>query len=303
MEIVHKRKERHMKHPTSSNRKRFRLPARTVITVLIVALAATLVTSCDGPAAPGRAGSPTVPAITTQGTQRNPTPALPAAEQAAAPQELPIRAALFVDETMSMEAAAVARVTPQSLAPLLDRLATSGGEIALGFVRDRSNGALLRLFVPAPPEAPAAAPVAPENIFAAAAAKKQQDSKLAAYEQSRRAWQADALVRTRAFADAVAPFLAREPDAPSTDIRSAVVRADVFLSEPPRFPRGAKNLAVFVSDGVDTLANGAAPRMNATAEVLVVNGTGSIGYLAPYQPVRFESVEAAMQYAARGGRP
>ncbi|HKO55718.1 MAG TPA: hypothetical protein VJ276_07550, partial [Thermoanaerobaculia bacterium] len=161
----------------------------------------------------------------------------------------------------------------------------------------------LRLFVPAPPEQPTTGHTTAENIFATAAMKKAQAARLAAYEEAHRAWEADAIVRTRAFAEVIAPFLAREPDAPSTDIRSAVVRADIFLSEPPRFQRGAKNIAIFISDGVDTLANGTPPRMNASAEVLVVNGTGSIGYLAPYRPVRFESVEAAMQYAARGGRP
>lgn len=217
-----------------------------------------------------------------------------------APQ--PVRVVIFVDETLSMEQAAVARVTTESLTPLLDRLATSGGEIALGFVRDRSNGALLRLFIPAPPEPPAGTTARPKNLFAAAAEQNRNAGALAAYDDSRRAWRADATVRCRAFAEAVAPFLAREPDAPKTDIRSAIVRADVFLSEPPRFPHAAKNIAVFVSDGVDTLAEGAPPRLNSSTEVLVVNGTGSIGYLAPYRPVRFEAVDAAMRYAAEGGR-
>src|SRR5262249_36164069 len=39
----------------------------------------------------------------------------------------PLRIALFIDETLSMAGASVSRVTPESLAPVLERLANSGG--------------------------------------------------------------------------------------------------------------------------------------------------------------------------------
>jgi hypothetical protein len=49
-------------------------------------------------------------------------------------------------------------------APVYDRLAISGGELAVGLVRDDSNRPFARLFVPAPPEAPPARPQ-PKNVF------------------------------------------------------------------------------------------------------------------------------------------
>jgi hypothetical protein len=196
--------------------------------------------------------------------------------------------------------ARVPQISAATLAPIFERLQTSGGELAIGFIRERSDAALLRLYIPTPPEPPLTRSL-PKNIFAAASARKREDEERRRYEALRRAWRAEASARVNAFASAVAPLLARQPDALRTDIRSALVRADLFLAEPTACGRTAKNLVILVTDGIDNVNASDPPRMKAPADVLLVNGAGTVAYLAPLHPVRFESLEAALRFAFTEG--
>jgi hypothetical protein len=213
----------------------------------------------------------------------------------------PLRAAAFDDQTGSMRDARVGQVSPATFAPLYERLAVSGGELAFGLIRDRSDAPLVRLYVPPPPVAPRFAEAQSTNVFAAAAVKKREDSERAQYEVRLRAWRAETSARINVFASAIAPLLNQEPNAPRTDIRSALVRADVFLAEPTSFPVPPKNVVILVTDGIDTVNGGDLPHPSAPADILIVNGVGSVGYLAPLHPVRFESLDAALRFAVREG--
>ena len=144
---------------------------------------------------------------------------------------------MFPDQTKSSEVARIAKPTIADFAPLFDRLRTSGGEIGFGRIRDHSNAPLIRLYLPAPPDPPASAPPTPGNIFAAANTKKRDDTERKKYEAARQAWLADATARINAFIVAVTPLLDAPDDAPRTDVRSAIVRADLFLAEPSPFSR------------------------------------------------------------------
>lgn len=221
----------------------------------------------------------------------------PVSVQSALP---PLRVVVFVDQTISMDGARVAPVVAAQFAPVYERLALSGGELAVGLVRDDSDRPFARLFVPAPPDAPPARPQ-PKNVFEAAAARKREDAERARHEQTRRAWRSDITARQAIFARTVEPILSRPADAPSTDIWSALRRADVFLSEPNAFGRATRNVVILVSDGVETASRAAAPRLSAPAQILLVNGAGEIGKLAPLAPIRFESLDAALRYAVADG--
>lgn len=227
--------------------------------------------------------------------------ARPPSERLAVQSTLPpLRVVVFVDQTTSMDGARVAPVMAAQFAPVYERLAISGGELAVGLVRDDSDRPFARLFVPAPPDAPTARPQ-PKNMFEAAAARKREDAERARHEQVRRSWRSDATARQAVFARTVEPLLARPADAPSTDIWSALRRADVFLSEPNAFARPTRNVVILVSDGVETTSRAAAPRLSAPAQILLVNGAGEIGKLAPLAPIRFESLDAALRYAVADG--
>jgi hypothetical protein len=212
----------------------------------------------------------------------------------------PLRVVVFVDQTTSMDGARVAPVIASQFAPVYERLARSGGELAVGLVREESDRPFARLFVPTPPDAPSAGR-RPKNVFEAAAARKREDAQQARYEQIRRARQSDIAARQAVFVRTVEPLLSPAADAPSTDIWSALRRADVFLSEPNAFGRPTVNVVVLVSDGVETASRAAAPRMSAPALILLVNGAGEIGKLGPLAPIRFESLDAALRYAVADG--
>lgn len=214
----------------------------------------------------------------------------------------PLRGVIGIDESGSMTAARVAPVTVASLAPIFDRLETSGGELAVAFITDQSNAPLLRLYVPQPPELPVAQPVS-DNIFERAAEKKREEQERNVYAAQYRAWRSDASARVNAFSIALTQRLDQPQNAPRTDIRSAVSRADLFLSEPITYTRAPKNLAVFITDGIDNMSATPAPAFSVPADVFIVNGCGTMAYLTPLHPARFESLEAALRFAVpEGGR-
>jgi hypothetical protein len=213
----------------------------------------------------------------------------------------PLRVVVFVDQSRSMEGARVSPVSAANFLCVYERLAASGGEFAVGLIRDDSDRPFARLFIPAPPEVPAARAL-PPNVFAAAAARERENEERARCEEAWRTWRAEMGARQAAFGRSIEPLLARPADAPATDIFSALRRADVFLSEPSAFPRTTRNIVILVSDGVETAAaGGAAPRLNAPAEIVLVNGAGAMGNLASLAPVRFESLNAALRYAVIDG--
>jgi hypothetical protein len=213
--------------------------------------------------------------------------------------QAPLRAIVDIDKSRSMFAARVPRVSSSAFAPLFERLETSGGELAVGLIRDRSDAPLLRLFVPAPPQLLVDRAI-PRNVFGAASAKKREEAERSRYALQRQEWHADAEARVNAFVGALA-HLEREPDAVRTDIRSALVRANLFLAEPTTFDHPAKNIVILITDGIDNVNVDPPPMFSATAEVLLVNGNGTVAYLAPLHPIRFESLDAALRFAVTEG--
>lgn len=215
----------------------------------------------------------------------------------------PVRVVVFVDQTCSMRKARSASISASSLTLLVDRLATSGGEVALGLIRDRSDAPLARLFIPAPPTLPARPLRAKENIFIAAAAERRSVAERAVQSRAIAGWRADARDRVAVFRADIAPYLERRYDARSTDIHAALLRAEVFAGEPTLFPERPRTVVILVTDGLETVNASCPLRFRASAEILLVNGTGSVGGLAPLHPVRFESLAAAIRYALREGGP
>ena len=234
--------------------------------------------------------------------KRSAAPASTASVSQTAPApQAPLRIVVFVDQSRSMEAARVSPVAAASFACVYDRFAISGGELAVGLIRDDSDRPFARLFVPPPPSAPALLPL-PPNVFAAAAARKRENAERALQEAARRAWQSEMGLRQAAFGRSIKPLLARPADAPATDIFSALRRADVLLSEPNAFPRNTRNVVILVSDGMETVAVGGPPPLSVPTEIVLVNGAGEIGSLASLGPIRFESLDAALRYSvAEGG--
>ena len=109
-----------------------------VVRILFIVATTAALTGCEVQARAVPKGSPT-------STQPRVGTGLP-----------PLRGVIGVDESGSMNTARVPLVTVPSLAPIFDRLETSGGAPAIAFITDQSNAPLLRLYVPRPPDAPLA---------------------------------------------------------------------------------------------------------------------------------------------------
>jgi hypothetical protein len=200
-----------------------------------------------------------------------------------------------------MAGARVAPVTPKHFAPIFERLQTTGGEFALGLIRDRSDGPLARVYVPRPPRPPATSLRPSKNIFEAATARKVEEAAQAAYEVRLRAWRAEAATRLNVFTSTIAPLLAADADARRTDIASALLRAEVFLAEPTAFSRVTPDVILLVTDGVETVKPAEPPHLGVRARLLLVNGTGGVGCLGPLHPIRFEGLDAAVRFAIEEG--
>jgi hypothetical protein len=221
--------------------------------------------------------------------------------QTAAPPAAPFRGIAFVDQTASMREARIGRITPASFAPIYERLMTSGGEFGLGLIRDRSDGPLARLYVPAPPAPPTASTVRAKNIFDAAALRKREDAAQADYKARLRTWHSEAAARVSVFRSTIGPLLDANADARLTDIRSALLRAEVFLAEPTSFRAAAASVILLVTDGVETVNPSESPHLAVAARVLLVNGTGNLGCLGELHPIRFEGLDAAVRFAVEEG--
>lgn len=214
----------------------------------------------------------------------------------------PLRVVIFVDQTASIQTARVPRVCSAAIAPLLDRIGTAGGEAALGFIRDRSDAPLIRVYVPEPPRI-AVAPVAQgrSNVFRAAALKRRADAEQEQYSAAVEAWRRKGALRLNAFRSAIEPLLAKPNDARRTDIHAALLRAEVFVGEPTTFRHPSRSVVILVTDGVDTVTKAELTTFSGSAELLLVNGTGAQGTLGSLHPLRFESLDAAVRYVVGEG--
>lgn len=215
----------------------------------------------------------------------------------------PFRAAVLYDVTASRNEARIS-ASLDDFAPIFDRLHISGGEVGFGLIREDSDHALIRCYVPAPPEPPPPPTPAANggNLFVNANNRKREDIERKRYEAKRRAWDADANARINAFIVAITPLIEAPGDAPATDLTAAVERGDLMIAEPSEFT-GAATAIILITDGLHNATSKTTPTMRSTARVAIVNGVGSMGALAKLTPtpLRFESTAAAVRYFAEDG--
>jgi hypothetical protein len=216
-------------------------------------------------------------------------PTLPAAELR------PLRVAVLLDQTGSTTSTRVPRLEPADFSDLLDRVLMSGGEIAVGAIRDRSNRPLLRCRVEQKPERRAQAPAEKMNPFLKQKLMRTYVLDKSKEDQIEAAWKEQAQTQVEIFREKLREVL-DAPLAGRTDVNGAVLRADLFLAEPDDgWRQPTFRFALFHSDGMDNVREPVAS-MRSGATVLVVNGSASLGALSALKPVAFESFGAAIRY-------
>ena len=212
----------------------------------------------------------------------------------------PVKIACLQDKTGSSEDG-VPQLTLKEVEVLIQMLRRCGGEIGFGLIRDRSNQALLRLRIEAPPAAPPP-PAKARNQFKEVENRAAHQKQMQAYEERLRLWQGEADQRIALFRSALEPLLARKANAPKTDVWGGVRRADLFLAESDAaWKQPTHRWAVFITDGKDN-ARGPGHVMSSNAAVVVVSGgTSNTGMLESLKPLRFEAPLAAFEFIVSSG--
>ncbi len=200
----------------------------------------------------------------------------------------PLRVCVMQDLTGSILDTRTPRISEKELRRLLDIVKPRGGEVGLGAIQEQSDRGLTRLFVEdAPPEVPPP-PANPLDMDR----WREEAGKI---EAQRRAWEAKLQARIEAFLTQAQARL-QAPLARATDVCGAIRRCELMLGEPTDSPTA--NFVVLITDGQHNVRASACPE-EMTSRVLLVNGAGVLGILGRYRPVRFESVDAAVNYIAK----
>ena len=179
---------------------------------------------------------------------------------------------------------------------LINVLRQTGGELSFGLIGESSNRPLLRLRIPTPPVPPAKREA--QNPFERAEQDSAFQEEMKGYEAKRQSWEREIGVRISQFMEAARPRLQEPARDRATDIYSALDRAELFLNEPEAvWPAETHRYIILNSDGINTVKRKPA-EIKSGARLLLINGNGSLGTLASFQPLRFESKQSAWDYIA-----
>lgn len=215
----------------------------------------------------------------------------------------PLKVAVLQDQTASASWTRTPQLSRDHFERFRSVFHRSGGEIAFGLIRDKSNRGLVRKrFSP---------PILEPKLFARSGDifddAESEDSDLL----KRKKWEEDCKHRDdeidRLFDEFLAeikPLLDMVADAERSDVWGAVQRGDLFLGEnDTAWKQETHRYLLLLTDGEDNVSRNRVA-MQSGASVLLVNGAASIGSLASLKPGRFESAEAAIGQicALEGGK-
>lgn len=207
---------------------------------------------------------------------------------------VPALYAVFEDKSKSVKSARITPLREQDIKALIDNIRLTGGELAFGLIGESTDRPLLRLRIPVPPPRPTKREV--QNAFERAEWDALFQEQLEKYEADMGHWKADVDQRAGAFLDAVRPRLQEKAIAKRSPINSALTRSELFLNEPvTAWPRAPHRYIILNSDAIDTTKSAPAT-IKSGATLVIVNGSGSIGILESLNPLRFESVQAALDH-------
>lgn len=210
----------------------------------------------------------------------------------------PVRIVVLLDKTQSTTWTRTEHSPdPSEFEAVISLLRKTGGELAVGLIRDNSNKSLLRLQIsPAPAGEPKAPNSDGENPFEYAEKQAKYEKDIEEYKERFGQWQGETNQQINRFLQKLDTLLKHAADANATDIAGALARCDLFLSEPDDDPKQpASRYAVLVSDGQDTVGGQIMP-MQSRPKLLLVNGAASLGSLEHLKPTRFENLRKAFQF-------
>lgn len=235
------------------------------------------------------------------------------------PATYPIKVAIAIDLSGSIHSHRIALPQVEHLQPIFELLGEAGGELAIGLICDDSNQPLVRVRIDEPPRialdaiaisSPPEAPDPNTNPFDFVELHKAYLEELAKYQEEtaeigRHLDEQKKVVRQHQehvenvlsiAQKKIEPLLAQEARCQETDLWGAVQRINIFLAEDDSdWSQPPKSYAIFVTDGLDTQQN-TTTNIAPQTEILVVNGSGSVGIFAAIPHKSFEAFSSALNY-------
>lgn len=210
----------------------------------------------------------------------------------------PLRVVAMQDKSDSGNQNRTPQASVADLEPLIAQVIRCGGEIALGTIDEQSNAPLARLYVREPlPRLNE--PQFQGTPFEVARARQAYEAGVARSDSGAAERDVDARKRAENFRNQVEKLLSSPNHAQRTDVWGGISRAGYFLGEAGEWQHPPELVAVVISDAIDNAGAPEVPLPEHT-ELLLVNGTPSLGALAALRPRRYESIEAAVRHITRG---
>ena len=205
----------------------------------------------------------------------------------------PVRVAMLIDATGSMQNARTDRPKIEDLEPLFSLCREAGCEIAVDIITQSSNRGMVRLLVFPPP----VAPIPPDekmNPYDRAEKLVKHNELMSEYEKNKATpWKKHTETEITKFKNAIQPLLQHPANSPMTNLYDAIRRADTAVGEPDDvFGKPTHRYIIVISDAVHNAASGK-PSLISGAKLILVNGVVE-NSLKELSPLRFESVTTAI---------
>jgi len=214
------------------------------------------------------------------------------------PSCAPAKIAIVLDKSKSAGRMRTPSVSLDDVEPLIELIATCGGELAVGVIHDKITDPFVRLRLDAQPQKPAESQA--RNLLRR---RDEQDEIDRAFAEEFARWEDETTSRVSVFGERVTALVDHPADANWSPVWDSVARGDLFLAERESgLTSSATRVLLLASDAVDDARGVPAQRrtpiqtLKSGAAVLIVNGAGSAGSLGALDPELFESFDSAIRY-------
>ena len=222
----------------------------------------------------------------------------------------PVRIYVAIDRTASVGASKIPTLKLDNLQPLLELVKKVGGEVRVAEICTSSDLRLNSFYMPEPPLAPQSPAPMPKpgtvNPLELPKLQKQSELEAKAYQQQLSAYdrvmalrQQQAQRNSAEFTTKISKVLEQPPNCKASDLVGMVERGDLYLSEAGNWRQMPRNIALLITDGLETVRNNPKKvEFASKPQVLLVSSGGRAGILQPLLGSNkpYESIEGAVRF-------
>ena len=208
-----------------------------------------------------------------------------------------LKIAVMPDRSGSIDSTRTPEITMTQLEKIIALVRENSGEIAFGFIDDDSNQPFIRLRIE-PRPTPPPKPDEKNNPFDEEKVLADYKKKMREFKILDQKWLTETNQRILTFkADAqglIDCLHDRECRSKVTDVLEGIKRADLFLNEKETV-NSMMRVMLLISDGLETVKPEATPpALKSNPQIIVVNGSASLGVLKNYDVDAVEGIDRAI---------